>query len=498
MSYYSTSSDRTKVRQLRQELAAAQREISVLAARNAELERRYLADREQPLVQLDLERNTVTVSKGENTRALRGKWAELFALLLLRSGEPGGRLLSASELHSLMHWRDKMEQSVGKMVSRLMKKLEDDGLDGVIEFDGQKTTGWRLGIDVSVQSAIKNTEIESILETRGWRRSSVQSMLELSAFADWVKSAVSALEDLQAGEVGEAQEKAQKLIQDERDPILNRVARMIAIRTIQRAGTALDKYEIDIGDYGEVRSWGIGPIARAFHARAVALKKHWSEFGSYENEIGGMRGLIEEAEDAGDIGAIGVLHGTLAVLLRRTGRYEQAVEALRRAIPLLIANGDVLNLQGALFNLGHAIERLARKEGRYDYQLALSMLALDASLRENFNLGSDSAQCEILMALILSESDPHSSDADRLLGKAKELIGKNHSEFDQACWHRAQAKLAYKRAETSDKPMAAETRGFIIAELRRAITWFEKAGRRHDGEDTKQKLATFEAREQAW
>jgi tetratricopeptide (TPR) repeat protein len=404
--------------------------------------------------------------------------------------------LTATELNTVGRWRGKTEESVGKEVARFWKeKLDKNGFHSVIN-SVQRTSRWRLGtVAVDPHSV---AELADSLRAKGWEQSAIQSPLELREFAEWVVAATGALMDLQLGEVDQAQRSAQKLILNTRDPILARIARIMGIRAIQRAGNSSDKAEIDIGDYDRVHSWGVGAVARAFHARAVALKKHWVRPADYEEEIDAIRHLILDAEAAGDIGAIGTLYGTLAVLNRRTGAYHEAEMALRRAIPLLIANGDVLSLQGALFNLGHLIERIVKTEGKYDYSLSLAMLQLDMDLREKFNLGNDSAQCEILMSLIHADMAPESTAAEELLGKAERIIEKNESAYDQACWNRAHAKLIYKRAEATGSLSQQQNRKEILKYLKKAVAWFDRADRPAEKKDTQKKLEMFEIKGKIW
>jgi hypothetical protein len=486
------------------ETALLLREISALKAESERLRRQLenvqIGSHAQIRLQLDTHARTGRLSAVGGVLVLEDQWVEFFCLLLLKSEHPDlqHRFLTASELNTVGYWRRKDEQSVGKEVARFLKlKLERNGCGGAVE-SVRRTGRWCLGAAVVLDGEIPKGALAEFLRAHGWEQSGIQSVLELPGFVDWVVKATKALMDLQLGEVGQAQQSAQQLVRETHDPILARIARILAIRAIQRAGSSTEKADIDVGEYDRVPSWGVGSLARAFHARAVALKKHWVRPDEYHKELDNIRDLVVDAEAAGDIGAIGILYGTLAVLSRRAGLYHDAEVALRRAIPLLIANGDVLNLQGALFNLGHVIERIVRNEGRYDYRLARAMLQLDMELREKFNLGNDSAQCEILIALILAELAPQDRTADEYLTKAERIIARNQSAYDQACWYRAQAKLLYRRAEADGNLSEPGRRKDIIHYLTKAVKWFEKADRPADKVDTQRKMNLFKVMGKVW
>jgi len=380
-------------------------------------------------------------------------------------------------------------------VARFLAKLTDLGLEGLIESRGKDTESWQLGSGVVVQCALAPDEILLHLESLGWAGSSLQSFVSLPEFARWVAAATRALMDLQAGEVELAHEAAEALATSTQDPLLSRTARLLAIRAVQRAGTARDKGDVDLGEFDRLAPWGVGPVARSFHARAVAMQRYWSR-PPFSEQVDELARLTVAAEEAGDIGAAASLHGTLAVLNRRDGDLKAAEAALRRAIPLFIANGDILNLQGSVFNLGHLIERLVRSNKSLDYNLALEMLKLDRDMRQQFRLGIDSAQGEILMALIWAERDPLNHAADDLLEQAEEIIGKNQSAFDQGCWHRAHAKLLHRRAEKEGRLGNPTVVRNIADRLERAVGWFGDAER--DAVATQQKLNNLRTLGRAW
>jgi tetratricopeptide (TPR) repeat protein len=483
-------------------------ENTSLKEQNRQLARR-LKQAEQDLVSstrfgiiLDLRNGIGAIVRDSHELRLTPQWIEYFALLYLHARDPVARhrFVTASELHTVGHWRPKQEDAVGKEVSRFLNtKIKPNSFAAVVNFEpGQKTNRWRLSSDTSLVGGQSRTELAEELRARGWRQSGIQSTLALSDFVRWASDASQALMLLQSGEVLDAQQKAQALLRKTTDPILERTTRMLAIRATQRAGESTDKYDVDLGDFHLVQSWGVGAVARAFHSRAVALMSYWAQPPKYDDEIAHMRSLLADAEAAGDVGAIAIMYGTLAVLHRRSGNYPEAEQCLRRAIPMLIANGDIMNLQGALFNMGHVIERRLRKEGIYSYQNALDMLQQDMDLRDRFNLGRDSAQCEILMALIWAERDAKSPKADTLLEKAKSILAQNDSAYDYACWHRACGKLLYRRAEVDGNLGDAGIRKKIIQCLTRAVRWFEKADRPVEREDTEKKLQMFRVKGKIW
>jgi hypothetical protein len=448
------------------------------------------------LVELDLFNQAVRLRRGAIDEWEHERWVDLFALLYIKA-QPGAHrgLLFASELHTVGFWSAIKEASVGKQVTRFLAKLKGAGLDGLIESRGKDTESWQLGSAVIVQCALDPSEVAQHLESRGWAGSSLPSFVSLTDFAQWVATATRALMDLQAGEVERAQETAAALAVATKDPLLSKIARLLAIRAIQRAGTTRDKGDVDLGEFDHLAAWGVGPVARGLHARAVAMQRYWSR-PPYGDQIDEIARLAVAAEASGDLGAAASLHGTLAVLNRRDGNLRASEAALRRAIPLFIANGDVLNLQGSVFNLGHLIERLVRRDGSLDYDLALSMLDLDRDMRRQFRLGIDSAQGEILMALIRAERDPLDAAADELLKQAEEIIGRNQSAFDEACWHRAHAKLLHRRAEKNGRLGDPEVIHKIADRLERAIEWFADSER--DAIATQHKLNNLRALGRAW
>lgn len=430
---------------------------------------------------------------------IKGKWIEFFAILLLKSSQADftQRHLTASELNTIGEWSHYDDElDVGKEVSRFLKrKLKEEGLQNAIE-STDVTISWRLGANV-VTNPFSLDDVTRFLRSRGWEQSSIQSRLTLPQFVDWAAKATNALMLLQDGKVEQAQISMKQLIDHQpHDPFLSRIARIQHIRAIQRAGDADDKERLR--EYDEDHTWGAGTWGRSFRARALALKKHWVRPEDYNQEIANIRELLAYAESAGDMGGAGILHGTLAVLCRRVGRYNDAEAALRRAIPLLLANGDVLNLQGALFNLGHLVERMIKVQGKYSYDVALSALQLDMELRDKFKFGRDSAQCEILISLILADMNPHDTRADDYLEKAKELLASNNSAYDEACWYRARAKLLYRRTVSDDTQPTQEQRGEIIELLRKAVSWFEKANRPAEKLDTQKKLDLFQRKGHVW
>jgi tetratricopeptide (TPR) repeat protein len=388
----------TELTRLRRELSVANARNKRLADQLANIESQALARSALGLT-LDLRNGTGSLVKGGVVLRLTPQWIEYFALLYLhsRNTDSRHRFVSASELNTVGQWREKKEGTVGREVARFLKnKLEKSGFQDVIGYEpNHRTSSWRLASETTLVGGQTAAELAEELDARGWRQTSLQSAATLPEFVKWVDGATNVLMLLQQGEVLRAKDGAELLLKETEDPILIRVSRLLVIRTIQRAGSSADKSDIDLGDYQLVHSWGVGAVARAFHTRAVALMTYWGQPDDYEKELQHLRALLADAEAIGDIGAIGSLYGTLAVLNRRSGSYDVAEEALRRAIPMLIANGDIMNLQGALFNMGHVIERLFRAERKYSYANALEVLQLDMDLRDKFNLGRDSAQCEI-------------------------------------------------------------------------------------------------------
>jgi hypothetical protein len=335
-----------------QEALALRRANQQLLERIAVLEATSGRPDHTTIVELDLLRNAVRLRRGALDEWEHGRWVDLFALLYVKTlPGPHQGLLFASEVHQVGYWSAIKEPSVGKQVTRFLAKLKRLGFDGLIESRGRDTESWQLGSAVVVQCSLSPAEVALHLESLGWARSSLPSFVSLPDFAHWVAAATRALMDLQAGEVERAHEAAEALAVSTSDPLLSKTARLLAIRAIQRAGTTRDKGDVDLGEFDHLAAWGVGPVARAFHARAVAMQRYWSR-PPHGERVDELARLSVAAEEAGDIGAAASLHGTLAVLNRRDGNLLAAEAALRRAIPLFIANGDVLNLQGSVFNLG--------------------------------------------------------------------------------------------------------------------------------------------------
>jgi hypothetical protein len=132
----------------------------------------------------------------------------------------------------------------------------------------------------------------------------------------------------------------------------------------------------------------------------------------------------------------------MAILARRLGRMEQALDCIREAAALAIFSGDILLIQNISFNFGNIITGIQRENpAMFPPDTGLSLLRLDIELRERLKIGKDSAQAELLCAYLSHEKGKF-EETRNYLAKADAIIAQSRQALDLALRDRVFGLLA--------------------------------------------------------
>lgn len=388
-----------------------------------------------------------------------GKWLDLLTLLAILRATPAtkDRSLSKDVLFQYGEWQHREPESVGKEVSARMKKVasktgEAGDVWGLLLEARGKTDRWRLVPAISGEDIVFKPSRPAAQTWLDGRRRVVSPSAAVADIGQLVDATIL----LQKGDLVGCLASARGV--DEagaaaRTLGLDGWAVLMAARAHQRADRP-----------GEVSallaSWTdrFDAPGRAVEARLAALDAMARRFHHPEQAYDDLRAQVVDLESRGDISSLAATLNSLGLLARRTDRIEAAVSHHARAVALFGIVGDLPSLQAALFNMALCEWLLFRSEQREGPNHAFVLLDLCIRICQEFRIGDDSAQAELAGA----EWSEQAGDIRRgweYIVAAERIVALSQSPHDQACLHRARARLWL----ASDPPDPASARSEFTA-----------------------------------
>jgi len=373
--------------------------------------------------------STICLTRADQRLVLRGKAVE-FVLALVTSAR--GEFVSRDELHRLPAWKTMSSGSVGKQAARITDKINSQ-FGAVIEW-GLKTGNWRLG--PAVHDAISDAtrqQCRSILSRSDWKAILRFDMVPAHSAARWMQLCGSALADLTEGE---AQVGYQKLRQAS---ALSDHEGIAAISDVlaTRMGQALPRAHLPVPSDPATSTF-----LEAAEARRMASYARLSPSSEWAHRLDLLQRRLLRMVQLGDTATQAVLFNAMAILARRLGRMEQALDCIREAAALAIFSGDILLIQNISFNFGNIITGIQRENpAMFPPDTGLSLLRLDIELRERLKIGKDSAQAELLCAYLSHEKGKF-EETRNYLAKADAIIAQSRQALDLALRDRVFGLLA--------------------------------------------------------
>lgn len=367
-----------------------------------------------------------------------GKWLDLLALLAILRATPGGAhtKLAASVLYQYGEWQHREQESVGKEVAARMTKASGKGGDiwsRVIE-GPSKTNQWRLAPALTPADLVllpSRSAVQTWLDGR-------KRVLNPAEAVPAIELLVDATIRLQKGDLDGCLAAADRV--DRADAVgraigLDGWSVLMAGRAHQRADRPIAVAELYAGWTDRFDASG-----RAVEARLAALDAMARRFEAPEQAYDELRAQVVDLESRGDISSLAATLNSLGLLARRTDRIEAAVSHHARAVALFGIVGDLPSLQAALFNMALCEWLLFRSDQREGPNHAFALLDLCIRICQEFRIGDDSAQAELAGA----EWSGQAGDIRRgweYIVAAERIVALSQSPHDQACLHRARARL---------------------------------------------------------
>jgi tetratricopeptide (TPR) repeat protein len=406
------------------------------------------------IITLDSDRHRLVLMGAAGTTTLRGKMVEFFGLLLGSEG-----WITAAAVHALPAWRGMAHESVGKQVARQIDALRTQGHD-LVDWQG-KTMAWQLkpavkaGLDPDLPARARDW-----LDARqavGARRFGA---VDAAAMAQWAMRSAAATIAITTGEAKAGYSALKQAYAGIDHPDLLAITNVLATRIGQRLEEPHDPVPGGLGSYPSV-------FEQAVEARRMAAYAIRSDSTAWEGQVQGLKRLLPRLAAGGSLTSMAYVHNGIALLLRRLGRHAEALEHVQEAVPLAIFSGDLTLIQSVLFNFGNILSELRRSQpDALPGVDPLQLLEADIAIRQQFGLGKDSAQAELLLAYLAYENG-ELDRAQRWLAESAAIIAVNKAPADRALFHRVSGLLACAR-----QPGSAAG----LADLDHAIALFDRLG----------------------
>jgi tetratricopeptide (TPR) repeat protein len=422
------------------------------------------------IITLDTERHRLVLMGTAGPITLRGKMVEFFGLLLSAEG-----WTTAADVHALPAWRGMAHESVGKQVARQIDALRAQGHD-LVDWRG-KTIAWQFkaAVKAGLDAAVPG-EARAWLDARQATSARRFGAVDPAAMAQWAMRSAAATIAITTGEARAGYGALRQAYAGIDHPDLLAITNVLATRIGQRLEEPHDPVPGGLGSYPSV-------FEQAVEARRMAAYAIRSDSTAWEGQVRGLKRLIPRLSAAGSLTSMAYVHNGIALLLRRLGRHAQALDHVQEAVPLAIFSGDLTLIQSVLFNFGNILSELRRSQPHALPGVdPLQLLEADIAIRQQFGLGKDSAQAELLLAYLAFENG-ELDRAARWLAASAAIIAVNKAPADRALFHRVAGLLACAR-----QPGNAEG----LADLDRAITLFDRLGNKASADcvrEERQRLA---------
>jgi len=418
-------------------------------------------------ITIDISEETVTLTKTDTCRVLHRQWVIFYLAMALRSqsDDATSPFLEAQELYLLGTWFSKKVESIGKEVARHLQDLAEDGMGEFVLHDG-RTKRWRLGVlpqQVAFLPSLERCELwfrQQQLDPLGGIEKIPRPILA------WISSTTRALIRLQQGQIEEGLDLVRVAKAKNADSILlGAIAELVELRLCAK-----------LGEYPDPEDWEYlsqceGNIGKTLLIRASLAQALAPDFDHLGEAIESLRKVTTRFQSLPDINGLGNAYNALGVLFRRNGQPELAEKCLKYAIALLIATFDIPTLQAALFNLGHALSKVAvDDEGLRE---ALRLIELDREISYALGLGKDSAQGEIVAGTICLELDDL-AEVERWLQEGRK-IAETLSDYNKAGVELLHGRMLWVQS-WKERPGVPRNKEAILAKYREALDLISRAG----------------------
>lgn len=368
-------------------------------------------------------------------------------------------------------WARMLPESIGKQVSRMIAQHARTGI-AVIDYH-QKTNGWRLA--PSVRADLPKTEIyaaRNVISGLGWSSDRRFAAQDTSGLSKWFRLMATAMVAMTSGEADKGLAAVKQGMLHGEGDALSGIANIIASRLGQRMPTPHAPVS---SEHDGLRS----PFELALEARRSASYAIRAKSDEWPAHLSAIEHQYSACARTGDFTTQVVLLNAMAVLTRRLGEPNKALDHIKEAAPLAILSGDFFMIQAVSFNMANVLSDLHESDStvceRSDY---IDLLQLDIDLRETFGLGRDSAQAELRLATLYCEVGAL-GQAQVMLDTANYIIGISNVLQDRALSLQVQGRLqiAQGRLEAGS------------ATLEAALIAFEATGNQSGVDETRTLLS---------
>jgi hypothetical protein len=415
------------------------------------------------------------LSHGTARIVVREKYVDFFCALMCT--EPTS-LLTRDTLVRLESWAANLPLSAGKQVARHLASLAQKGFRPVEQT--QKTNGWRL--DRAWRKAVTPALRKQAAAQMGGRMAALYhgSGDDLATLIGWYKCNFEALSAMTTGRARQGYDLLRAHMRKTEDDQLFAISNLLATRIEQR----LDHPKLPVLSSINMSA---DVITRALEIRrmaAYALHANAKDWPALERTF---RHLLSVLGPTADLTSMAIVRNALAVLLRRQGDYNGALEHIGLAAPLAVLSGDLILIQNIAFNLANITSEIERvRPGFIDQTCITELLAFDAGVRDTMALGRDSAQTELLLAFLLWEQE-RDEDAKHFLAMAAKIIADTDVPSDRALYQRVTGLIAARAAHK-----AGESLDTALLHLRAAIEQFVDAGYQSAAAEVRRELAAWQ------
>lgn len=377
---------------------------------------------------IDPSSKRIHLARGEARTTLRGKSVQFVLTLLIT--DPS-RFFTRDELHRLSSWRGMAAISVGKQAARIVDALTRAGFP-IIEWE-HKTTAWRLSASlldsVPVETVSRARDLLAFEDRLNMLRFNTASA---TLVARWLAACGSALVDMTQG----LPEAGYKKLRHAYGLIDHDGISAISDVLATRIGQALPKPHLPVPTSSPSSTFVAAANARRMAAYARASPSH-----EWEQQYNQLHKILAVMVVSGDIATQAILFNALAVLARRLGRMEEALDYVREAAALALFSGDLILIQNISFNFGNILSGFARSNPEhFSNEDFLVVLGLDIEIRTRLNIGQDSAQAELLSAYLRYDMGDF-DEARAQLRNAATIIAISRQRTDVALYDRVDGLL---------------------------------------------------------
>jgi tetratricopeptide (TPR) repeat protein len=415
-------------------------------------------------VEIDLTAKQCTLShdpSGTGTKTcLKRKGFEFLCLLLASDNV---EFVSKEDVHRLPSWNAMKVQSVGKQVARLIARLSESGFD-IIDYT-KKTEAWRVKPNlVGLRLEEARTAAKAYLGSTDWERGLRFSDSSSASVANWMSQNVKALLEMTSGNAEVGYDELKIGFAQANSQPLQAISNVIATRIGQRLPSPHLPLPSEYDRFATMFELAV----EARRIAAYASRSKSTEWGDFADQL---QRLLPKVSQIGDTTTQAIIHNAQALIFRRQGFLDKALDSIKEAAPLAVFSGDLILIQNVVFNFGNILSEVRRiTPDVCSHEDFFALIELDIAIRNQFNLGRDSAQAELLAAYLHYENR-NWTKARHYLDLAQDIIGISSQPCDLALFHRVNGLLLIATSQPSSDQISCGR-----AELQISMTIFRQIG----------------------